>query len=230
MIVAIHQPNYAPWLGYFHKMAHSDAFVFLDDVQYSRGSYTNRVRIGRTGNAVWLTQPVKHDFGGSICETAFSVDDWPARHLDTLKGSYRHASAFNETWPLVRAIWEEVPRETLAAANRHIVEGLAALLELKPQWFVSSALPTGVATGAARLAQIMRSVAPGGGVYISGKGGSDYQSPDTFSAEGYELRYAGFQHPEYARGDAPFIAGLSVLDALFHVGVDTTRRLVGAPR
>lgn len=229
MIVAIHQPNYAPWLGYFHKMARSNAFVFLDDVQYSRGSYTNRVRIGRTGDAVWLTQPVKREFGAAICETAFSVDDWPARHLDTLKGTYCHASAFNETWPLVRAIWEEIPRATLAAANRHIVESLAELLGLKPQFFISSALPTGATTGDARLAQIMRAVAPGGGVYLSGKGGSGYQSPDTFSAEGYALRYAGFKHPQYSRGDEPFIAGLSVLDALFHIGADTTRRLVGAP-
>ena len=228
MNVAIHQPNYAPWLGYFNKIARSDAFVFLDDVQYSRGSYTNRVRIGRSRKAVWLTQPIKRDFGGAICETSFSEDDWPARHLDTLKGTYRRAAAFNETWPTVRAIWEEIPLATLAAANRHIVEALAASIDLKPRFLISSALPTAGFTGDERLAQIMRAVAPDGGIYLSGKGGSGYQSPETFSIAGYELLYAEFQHPEYARGGEPFMAGLSVLDALFHVGADTTRRLVCA--
>jgi hypothetical protein len=209
-------------------MAHSDAFVFLDDAQYSRGSYTNRVRIGRAGNSVWLTQPVKRDFGVAIFEIAFSTPGWPARHLDTLNGTYRRAAAFNETWPLVQTIWEGIPQGRLATANRHIIEALAALLDLKPQFFISSALPIGVATGDARLAKIMHSVAPEGGVYLSGEGGSAYQSPETFTSAGYELRYTSFQHPEYVRGDEPFIAGLSVLDALFHSGVDATRHLVGS--
>ncbi len=228
MIIAIHQPNYAPWLGYFYKMAHCDTFVFLDDVQYSRGSYTNLVRIGRAGNAVWLTQPIKRDFGGAILDTAFSKEDWPSRHLDSLSGSYRRAAAFNETWPVVRAIWQKVPCQSLAIANRYIVEALAATIGLKPQFHVASMLPTEGATGDVRLAQVMRAVAPGGGTYLSGEGGSGYQSPETFTAAGYELRYAEFQHPEYSRGDEPSMAGLSILDALFHVGVDATRRLVGA--
>lgn len=227
MIVAIHQPNYAPWLGYFYKLAKCDAFVFLDDAQFSRGGYTNRVRIERNGSPVWLTQPVKRDFGGAICETRFSVDDWPARHLDALKGAYRRAAAFDETWSVVRAIWDSAPCETLAGANRHIVEALAATLGLTPRFFMSSALATGGAAGDERLVRIMQAVAPGGGVYLSGKGGADYQSPATFSGAGFELRYGDFQHPEYARGNGAFVAGLSVLDALFHVGVDETRRLVG---
>jgi hypothetical protein len=72
----------------------------------------------------------------------------------------------------------------------------------------------------------MQAIAPDGGTYLSGKGGANYQSADTFSAAGYELRYGEFEHSEYSRGGAPFIAGLSVLDALFHCGIEATRRLV----
>ena len=228
MIVAIHQPNYAPWLGYFHKIAQSDTFVFLDDAQYSRGSYTNRVRIGRAGNAVWLTQPIKREFGGAISETKFSDDNWPEKHLDTLKGTYQSAPAFSEAWPMVQAIWQQVPHEFLADANRYIVEALATAIGLRPQFLTASQLPTDGATGDERLARIMLAAAPDGGIYLSGEGGSGYQSPETFSNAGYELRYAGFQHPEYSQNNKPFIAGLSILDALFNVGTDATRRLIGA--
>ena len=227
MIVAVHQPNYAPWLGYFSKLAHCDIFVFLDDAQYSRGSYTNRVRIGRAGKAVWLTQPIKRDFGAAICDTRFSEDDWPNRHLDTLRGSYRRAAAFDETWPMINDIWRNTPCQSLAAANRHIVKALSGAIGLKPKFLAASTLVTEGTTGDARLAQIMRAVAPDGGTYLSGEGGAKYQSPETFAAAGYELRYTEFRHPEYLRGDDPFVTGLSMLDALFHGGVEKTRHLLG---
>lgn len=226
MIVAIHQPNYAPWLGYFNKIARCDAFIFLDDVQYSRGGYTNRVRIGRAELPVWLTQPVKREFGSAICRTRFSSEDWPARHLDSLKGAYARAASFREVWPVVRDIWERAPLESLAVANQHIVQSLAAALDLAPRFVLSSTLSAGKATGDARLVNLLQEVAPDGGTYLSGKGGANYQSANTFSAAGYELRYGEFQQFEYSRGDAPFVAGLSILDALFHCGVGETRRLV----
>ena len=36
MIVAIHQPQYLPWLGYFDKMLKADVFCYLDTVQYKK--------------------------------------------------------------------------------------------------------------------------------------------------------------------------------------------------
>jgi hypothetical protein len=206
VIVAIHQPNYAPWLGYFNKMAQCDAFVFLDDVQYSRGGYTNRVRI----EGGWLTQPIKREFGSLIYDTRFAITDWPARHLDTLRGAYRQAPAFKQVWPLISRIWQDVPTETLALANRHIVEALAAVLNITPNIHLSSELPTDT-TGDRRLAQIVRAL--GGSVYLSGKGGANYQLPETFGS--IELRYISNN-----------FTGLSVLDSLFHLGVDGVREMI----
>ena len=65
-VVAVHQPNILPWVGYFQKLMNSDTFIFLDDVQFSKGSYTNRVQININGEAKWLTIPVSSSLGALI--------------------------------------------------------------------------------------------------------------------------------------------------------------------
>ena len=65
-VVAIHQPNYLPWLGYFAKISEADEFVFLDDVQYSKNSYTNRVKVLHADKPRWLTVPVSFRYGDTL--------------------------------------------------------------------------------------------------------------------------------------------------------------------
>ena len=62
--VAIHQPNYLPWLGYFYKMINCDIFVYLDAVQYPRGqSFAARNRIKNPNGASYLTIPTQVPHG-----------------------------------------------------------------------------------------------------------------------------------------------------------------------
>ena len=226
MIFAIHQPNYAPWLGYFYKVAHSDLFVFLDDAQFSVGSYTNRVKIGRSGDSIWLTQPIRKKFGQPICAVEFSNCDWPRRHLDALRGAYCRANAFAEVWPAIQEIWNNVPSNSLAVTNRYIIEELSKLVGIRTRFCVSSDISTDVALGDERLVKIMQIVSPPGSIYLSGAGGSDYQSSETFSKRGHKLEYSTFSHPQYHRSEEKFILGLSILDVLFHLGIDQTEKFV----
>ena len=58
MILTAHQPVYLPWLGLFHKIALSDAFVWFDDVQYQKRDWNNRNKIKTNSGPAWLTVPV----------------------------------------------------------------------------------------------------------------------------------------------------------------------------
>ena len=62
MRLAAHQPQYLPWLGYFHKMDGADLFVLLDTVQYKKNEWQNRNRIRTATGWQWLTVPVHHRF------------------------------------------------------------------------------------------------------------------------------------------------------------------------
>ena len=225
LTVAIHQPNYAPWLGYFAKIARADLFVFLDDVQFSKNSYINRVQVLGNGAARWLTVPVSVHLGQTITEVRPAQLGWEERHLDTLRGSYRRAQHFREMWPLVNTLYADLPDTSIAASNRMLVERIAGVLGLKSRFVMSGDIPTDGATSDTRLARIVQATAPGG-TYLSGRGGAGYQSPATFAQAGLSLAYADFQHPEYIQGDTAFVGGLSILDALFHCGIEAVKGFV----
>jgi hypothetical protein len=215
-VVAIHQPNYAPWLGYFHKIARSDVFVFLDDAQFPKNGYTNRVQILARGAPRWLTVATKVSLGEPINAVRPAQPDWAQRHLDALRGSYTGAPAFKAVWPRVREIWSTAPDAGLAAINRHVVEAIASELGLRPRFAAASAL--GIAgKGGARLAAIVASLAPGG-VYLSGKGGAQYQNEAEFTAASLSLRYSDFAQRPYKQDGGDFVPGLSILDAVFRLG------------
>ena len=225
MIVAIHQPNYLPWLGYFHKIARADVFVFLDDVQFSKGSYTNRVRILRDGRAAWLTQPVRHGLGQPINAVGFAQPDWPQRHRDGLRGAYGRAACFRQLWSEIAALYDDLPAAGLAAVNQVLIERIAGRLGLDCEFRLSSALGHGAQSGDARLAALVAEIAPSG-TYLSGAGGANYQSEATFTAAGLTLAYGDYTPPRYDQGGGDFLAGLSIVDAVFALGWESTRTLL----
>lgn len=224
MIVAVHQPNYLPWLGYFAKMARADLFVFLDDVQFSKGSYTNRVQIARGGQPVWLTVPVRHDFGAAISAVEIARADWVRAHADALRQAYRHARCFKEVSAELEP-WLAVASGRLAIVNMHLIERIALRLGLAARILASSSLGIASDTPDARLADIVDRIAPGG-TYISGGGGAKYQSDEVFASRGVRLDYSDFRPEPYERSGEDFIPGLSIVDALFHLGFEATAALV----
>src|SRR4029078_5615477 len=84
-LVAIHQPNFFPWLGYFDKIRQSDIFIFLDAVDYRppgegrMGSWVNRVRLAIDGEARWVTCPVRRLAMGTPILAAQIDDNQPWR-------------------------------------------------------------------------------------------------------------------------------------------------------
>jgi hypothetical protein len=221
-VVAVHQPNYLPWLGYFAKIARADIFVFLDDVQFSKGSFTNRVQIARGGAPSWLTQPVRYQFGDPISVVSFAKPDWARAHAEAIRQTYRRTACFPSVWPDIEALLAEATGG-LATVNVRLNQALAARLGLVNCRFVkSSSLPISRdAEAGTRLAEIVAHLAPGG-TYLSGKGGAKYQSEVTFAARGIRLVYSTFSPPTYSQGHEPFLPGLSIIDALFHCGWEAT--------
>ena len=231
-VVAIHQPNFFPWLGYFDKIARADVFVALDSVQFSKtgGTWCNRVRVLVNSRAVWLTMPVDRGFHGvrTIREMRIAGSSWRGKLLRTLELAYRRAPYFEEAFPVLEEILG-IGAETVAAFNLEGLRRLAGKLELGPAKIVESSSlgATGEATDL--LISVVNHV--GGTAYLCGGGAGDYQEDEKFAAAGVELVYQCFEHPTYTqRGEAGFTPGLSVIDALMQCGFAGTRDLIAHPR
>ncbi|MEC9265182.1 MAG: WbqC family protein [Pseudomonadota bacterium] len=217
--VAIHQPNYVPWAGYFHKLAHCDVFIFLDDAQFPKNSFVNRVKIRGDGAPGWLTVPAKPKLGTPIHAVVPGHADWPARHLDRLRNDYRKARHFSAIWPVLEQVYADLPGDNLCAANVTLIQALSERLGLNPEYRLASSIPNQEERRSDdRLIDLVREV--GGDIYLSGKGGANYQSPEKFEVSGIALEMTAFSPAPYDQGGLPFEAGLSILDVLFHTGWD----------
>ena len=98
MKIAIHQPNFFPWAGYFYKIYLSDIFVFLDDVQYSKNSYTNRASIILEQKSSWLTIPIKSSLKTKIYDIQVADSLWKKKHLSKLVNAYKRSDFFSEIY------------------------------------------------------------------------------------------------------------------------------------
>src|SRR5881396_2679208 len=93
MRVAVHQPQFLPWLGYLDKIDQADLFVVLDTVQYKKNEWQNRNRIRTAQGWQWLTVPVLQKFGQVISEVRINAGvDWQSKHLRALEMHYAHAA------------------------------------------------------------------------------------------------------------------------------------------
>jgi hypothetical protein len=228
LIVAIHQPNYLPNLAFFRKLAQSDVFVILDDVQYRRRGYINRNRIKTCHGVQWLTIPVlsKGKYHARIGElTPNWSENWCRTHLRTIEHSYRRAAYFDEVFALVARpalLIASERRLGLVDTNLIILRAMGDYLGLGTPLRRASEFAVKSRAGA-RLAELVRRA--GGASYLSGVSGLKYIDPESFRASGVQLRYAANVAPVYPQLWGEFQTGLSLLDMLFNCGRETARFL-----
>jgi hypothetical protein len=229
LVVGVHQPNFLPWLGYFHKLASSDVFVLLDSVQFSRRSRTKRVQLLAGTTPIWVTVPVRKppERGEPLISEALIDDSFPWRRkaVRTLEVSYGSQRGFEETRELIVPLIEH-PTERLAELNEHAIERISAALGITGTRMVRASELGVDAAGAELMAALTQAV--GGTVYLSGDGAGGYHDDAPFVERGIAVRYQGFEHPDYPQLSDEPVHGLSVVDAMMSVGVSGVQDLLRA--
>lgn len=219
--VAIMQPTYLPWLGYFALMDRVDTFVYLDSVQFARRSWQQRNRIKSADGEVMLTVPVvkKGLRNQRIAEVEIIYGpEFPRRHIDILTTNYRRAAFYDAHAPALYDVLQAGHRK-LADLTIAICEWLAEVFGIAARRIRSVTLDSAGAK-ADLLVHLCRQV--GATRYISPVGSHDYLADsDAFAKAGIELRYHGYEHPIYPQLFGPFLPFMGAVDLLFNVGPES---------
>ena len=228
-MVAIHQPNFLPWLGFFDKIHRSDVFVILDNAQFPKtgaGTWTNRVQLIVNKEPAWVTIPIVRAYHGFRTNREMRIEEsrpWRAKVLRTIEQNYRRAPHFDQVAPIVQELVGQ-STENLCAYNLNAIRTLCGALNLVTPLLLGSTL---AAEGRATDLLVSLVKAAGGNTYLAGGGASGYQEDESFRAAGIEVVYQQFQHPIYPQFNSEvFKPGLSIIDALMNCGVEGVRRLL----
>ncbi|MFC1570497.1 WbqC family protein [Candidatus Omnitrophota bacterium] len=212
MKIAIHQPQYMPWLGYFDKMDQVDVFVLLDDVQYKKNEWQNRNKIRTATDWQWLTVPVLSNFGQTIKEVKINdLEPWRQKHIKSIEMNYSRADYFEEYFQSFKSIimpdWEYLERLSIC-----LIIHLKDILSIKTELVRSSSFHLDQ-TKTERLVEICRML--NADTYLSGPGAKEYLDEKLFEQNGITLEYQEFKHPEYKQVFNGFEPYMSALDLVF---------------
>ena len=196
-VVAIHQPNFFPWLGFFDKIAKSDSFVLLDDVQYPKtgGVWCNRVKFLISREAKWVTAPIDRSYHGTrlICEMNFiEHTPWREKLLKTIMANYCRHPHYSVCISVIEPLIMN-PEHNIALYNTNAIFRICEALGLDVRKLCSSSDIKHLGDSNELLCSLTHAV--GGDTYMCGGGADGYQDESVFEVASIQLRYQSFCHP-----------------------------------
>jgi hypothetical protein len=220
--VAIMQPTYLPWIGYFGLMDRVDTFVYLDSVQFARRTWQQRNRIKGSTGELMLTIPVlkKGLRDQKIANVEMILgDDFPRRHIDLISMNYRQARFFDTYAPPLFDLLRE-GHGKLADLTIGLCEWLAQVFGIASRRIRATTLEN-VGSKADLLVHLCRQL--DADCYISPVGSRGYlDESDAFVRAGIDLAYHAYEHPTYPQLHGAFLPYMAAIDLLFNVGPESS--------
>jgi len=216
MKIAIVQPSFLPWKGFFDIINEVDIFVHLDCVQYTRNDWRNRNRIKTTFGTQWITVPVvKHYRETKIIDIKISYEsDWRNKHLEIINQAYRKSAYFREYSWIINDIYSQ-RFEKLSDLNIYATELICKLLSIKTKFLRSSDLNV-IGSNEDKLISIVERL--GAKEYVSGPSAVQYISEKKWIEKGIKIIYKTYDYPEYNQLWNGFFHDVSIIDLLFNKG------------
>lgn len=220
MIIAAHQPEYLPYVGFFYKMARADKFVLADHLQFSKKGFQNRNRIRTNAKAqgwVWLTVPVVLHGKGQQKINEVQIDNstlWGKKHWQLIYFNYKRTPFFDKYSGFFEKLYSK-KWQKLADLDENIICYLKKELGIKTELIKSSEYDfKGKKTDL--IIELCKKFEAD--TYFSGTDGKNYMDLELFKKNNLKNVFSDFKHPVYKQRFEQFVENLSAIDLLFNCG------------
>ena len=218
MRIAIMQPYFFPYIGYFQLVNSVDKFVFYDDVNFIKNGWINRNRILINGDANYLTINLKSASPNKLINEIEIIDNRP-KLAKTIQMAYKKAPYFENAWPVIKNCLE-FDAEKLSEIAIFSVKAVSEYLGLQTRFEISSVSypETKGLAKAERLIQICKknNVTE----YINPIGGKELYKKDEFENHNIPLSFIKSKDIEYNQFIKNFAPNLSIIDVMMFDSVE----------
>ena len=220
--LAIMQPYFFPYLGYWQLIKAVDKFVIFDDVNYIMRGWVNRNQIRVQGETRYITVPLKDASQNRLISDINLHPDitWRGKLNKTIELNYKKSPFFSSVFPVLEKIIT-FPSESLTGYLCHQLQTLAEQLAIGTEFVHSEAYANKVLSGSERILDICKR--ENASTYINAPGGKSLYDPTIFASQGIELRFLKMRSIAYPQRGSTFLANLSIMDVLMENGFERTR-------
>jgi hypothetical protein len=223
--VAIMQPYFFPYIGYFQLIAAVDLFILYDNIKYTKKGWINRNRILQNGNEVMFSLPLKKNSDSlNVCERELAADFNRNKLLHQFKNAYRHAPYFTKTFPLIEQIVLHEETNLFQFLHHSIVKtcehlGITTKIEISSNISIDHDLKK-----QDKILALCEAV--GANIYVNAIGGMELYSKETFREKDVDLKFIQSKPFEYVQFGNIFVPWLSIIDVMMFNSVESIKAYI----
>ncbi|QBL09886.1 hypothetical protein E0Z06_10295 [Rheinheimera sp. D18] len=222
--VVITQPMLFPWVGLLEQIKLADIVVFYDDVQFSKGSFVNRVQLKMSDTPQWLTVPLKKFKLGTPINMVepSSHMDWREHHKILITESLGTSLHFEHALSLIENVCNDTQLMTISdIAKKSMLSVIEYFGLSEGKKFIDIDALDISGSGSERVLDIVKKL--GADNYITGHGASNYLNHHAFENEGIQVRYMNYMCEPYPQLYGAFTPYVTSLDLVANVGAEGRR-------
>jgi hypothetical protein len=224
MRLAIMQPYFFPYIGYWQLIHAVDRFVIYDDVNYIKGGWVNRNRLLINGEPSYVTAPLHHASPNRrICDISLQSSlVWKDRMIKSIEYTYRKSPWFSEVFPVVEKLIRH-ETDNLSGYLAHQIQSIALFMGINTEFVLTSrCYANNNLSGQDRVLDICKREQAT--TYINSQGGQSLYDTETFRSAGINLRFLVMHPVPYKQRSAGFVPYLSIIDTLMEIGPGGMRK------
>jgi len=229
--IGIIQPHYLPWIGYFNLILKSDIFVYLDDVEFTRGEWKNRNQIRKnplSDEPKWISVPIEKKSHFSLMSDCLidEESDWREKHINSIYESYKKAPFFSKYFENIKIILLNKKLRILSDLNIELIEYICKELMIFTKKIRSSEINC---DGNKHTKPLNICKKLGCNQYLATKKSSEYIKISDYNENNIKVIFQNFNNLDYEQFSDKIklknLKFLSIIDLLFNQGLKSRKNI-----